>query len=201
MIIALYFVIYLVIAGLAIWTKYFSPKLFQIAKPLPLLLLIIYSLVSSQHYFLVLALAFSFLGDILLLKKEKYFIEGLISFLLAHLFFIALFIEHKSNPNVFVGIIVIVIGLFYFGYLKKYLGKFLFPVLLYLTVITLMVIFAIGINSGNRSIIGVGAGLFFISDGVLAFNKFVKKFKLADAIVLLTYYLAQLLLIYGISVK
>jgi uncharacterized membrane protein YhhN len=191
--------IYIIIAGLAIWTKYSSPKLFQIFKPAPLFLLILFSLVTSQHYLLIFALVFSFSGDIFLLNKEKYFVQGLISFLIAHLFYLSLFIESKSNPNAVVSVMVLIIAAFYFGYLKIYLGKYLYPVLIYLSAISLMVVFATGANGGNSIMIGVGAILFFISDGVLAFNKFVKKFKLADVAVLSTYYLAQLLLVWGLG--
>jgi uncharacterized membrane protein YhhN len=62
-----------------------------------------------------------------------------------------------------------------------------------------MVIFAAGINNGNRVIISTGAILFFISDGILAFNKFIKQFNLADFLVLSTYFTAQLLLVWGLS--
>jgi alkenylglycerophosphocholine/alkenylglycerophosphoethanolamine hydrolase len=190
---------YLFFAGSAVWAKYSSPKLFRILKPAPLFLLILFSVVTSQSYLLIVALAFSLFGDIFLLNKEKFFVQGLISFLIAHLFYLSLFIKSESNPNPIIGVIMTIIAVFYFGYLKKYLGKYLYPVFLYLTVILLMVIFAAGINNGNRVIISTGAILFFISDGILAFNKFIKQFNLADFLVLSTYYTAQLLLVWGLS--
>ena len=41
---------------------------------------------------------------------------------------------------------------------------------------------------------GLGISLFTISDTVLAYNKFVKPFKLAQILILSTYYIAQLLI-------
>jgi len=64
------------------------PILIQVFKPLILLLLLVlYAVsVSKLNKLYVLALIFSFFGDVFLMfSGELYFIIGLISFLIAHL--------------------------------------------------------------------------------------------------------------------
>ena len=64
----------------------------------------------------------------------------------------------------------------------------------------IMVFFSLNrwLITGNLSLF-VGSMLFMISDSVLAINKFTKKFISAEFILLTTYYLAQILIIYSVK--
>lgn len=77
------------------------------------------------------------------------------------------------------------------------------PVAMYALCIALMVIVAATGNSASpayRFIFG-GAVLFIISDGLLAWNKFVSPFPLADQAVMLTYMLAQFFIVSGVILQ
>ena len=80
-------------------------------------------------------------------------------------------------------------------YLAPKLGAMKYPVILYILVISTMLFFGINVDRqlGALSYISVGAVLFTISDTVLAFNKFYKKIRFAEPIILSTYFIAQLL--------
>jgi uncharacterized membrane protein YhhN len=70
------------------------------------------------------------------------------------------------------------------------------PVLLYLLVITLMLIIAIHYDLsrwGYLHLFSAGAILFVISDALLAWDRFIRSFRLASLLVLGTYYSAQFL--------
>ena len=132
----------------------------------------------------------SLLGDWLLIdqdKKPKLFVYGLVAFLGAHLFYIAAFAFARrllvvpSNPtrDVVVAVALLVLGGAVFFYLRPSLGKLSQPVLLYMTVISLMLHQAtIGVELGRgidtQGALAVGGALFFYaSDFMLAMNKFV----------------------------
>jgi uncharacterized membrane protein YhhN len=81
--------------------------------------------------------------------------------------------------------------------LKENLGKFKLPVILYLLIISTMV--ALGYN--NSGIMFAGALLFYFSDALLAWNKFVKQNSFVDFFSISAYYLAQLILFYGFTIS
>ncbi|VAW23248.1 hypothetical protein MNBD_BACTEROID04-2028, partial [hydrothermal vent metagenome] len=120
------------------------PILIQVFKPLILLLLLVlYAVsVSKLNKLYVLALIFSFFGDVFLMfSGELYFIIGLISFLIAHLLFIKIVInqiQKQSISKVIISTIpflVLFLGLILF--LKDFLNNLLIPVIIYgLTICT-----------------------------------------------------------------
>ncbi len=64
-----------------------------------------------------------------------------------------------------------------------------------------MTILSLGFAGNNGFLIASGGILFFISDGVLAVNKFKLKIKRSNVIILSTYYLAQLMIVLGFVTK
>ena len=120
-----------------------------ITKPLILIALIIFFWKEGKHLktqtklITFLALIFSLFGDILLMfvnQSANFFIAGLLSFLLAHIMYILVFLKKKNNSNSalpFIGIsLIYAAGLFYF--LLNGLGDLLIPVIIYMLVILLM---------------------------------------------------------------
>src|SRR6185312_3293744 len=92
-------VIYLscILLNSAILVFYLKPLLL-----LPLIIAVFISTNFANKFILFAALIFSWLGDILLLfvyKDGIYFILGLITFLIAHIFYIILFIKEIKKVN------------------------------------------------------------------------------------------------------
>ena len=153
------------------------------------------------------ALICSVLGDIFLMfvsKSEHFFTIGLIAFLLAHLMYISVFLKHK-NKDMSITVFVILLllyasGLFYV--LKDGLGVMLIPVLIYMFVILSMATSAYvrkhKISSISYKLVLIGAILFMISDSILALHKFYKPIPWSNISIMLSYALAQFLIVFGI---
>lgn len=180
---------------------------------LPLLIFATYKQDSFQtKIFLLLALIFSWIGDIVLMfadKGELYFIFGLVSFLIAHILFIALFIKQKTEGN------YIKNWAFWFGFVAVlvYLGSMLsllfpklgdlkIPVSVYAFTISVMLVMAIkGYFSWQKPmnlLILIGAFFFVTSDSFLAINKFYNPILSANFIIMFTYIVAQYCITAGI---
>lgn len=157
---------------------------------------------------ILFALSFSWVGDLLLLfekKDELFFLLGLSAFLLAHVFYIVCFIRiekaEKFRSNLLVMTIAILYGVLILKFLFPYLGGMKWPVLVYGAVITVMFSMALHMiflkNKKAGYLLVTGASLFVISDSVLAVNKFYHSFELAGLIIMFTYGLAQFLITEG----
>ncbi|RLD25427.1 MAG: lysoplasmalogenase [Bacteroidetes bacterium] len=186
--------------------------MYYFTKPAILTLLIIYFWLQSKHLerntknITLLALVFSLIGDILLMfvdKSPNYFTGGLVAFLLAHLMYIMVFLRSRNKTAYALPIIVLLFiyasGIFYL--LKDGLGELLIPVLLYLIVILTMVVTAFLRKRSNRNsyiLIFAGALFFMISDSILALNKFYLPLPFSNISIMLTYALAQYLIVLGI---
>jgi len=147
---------------------------------------------------ILFGLAVCLAGDIFMMLKEKKFVEGLVSFLLGHLFYISAFLT-VTTPRVDFGT---VLPLFIFAavmmtLLFPHLGKMKVPVAVYILVITVMAGLAIQryVDVGGTASFHAFAAavLFVISDSLLAVNRFVRPVPFAQAGILSTYFAAQLL--------
>jgi len=176
--------------------------LIYVFKPLILLSLLVLYVVSvrSINKWYVLALIFSFFGDVFLIfTGEFYFIIGLISFLIAHLLFIKIVInsiKKTSLSKIVLSIIpfLIVFSLLLFV-LKESLGEMLIPVIIYgLTISSfgaVSLINYVGSKSAKALLMLLGSIVFIISDSVLAINKFYLEAHIFKVIIMITYVLAQ----------
>lgn len=171
----------------------FTKTSIQISKPIKLLT--------------IAALIFSLLGDVLLMLVNDwahFFTLGLISFLLAHVMYILVFLKHRNKTKSPLGfsIILLVYAAFLFYTLYGGLGEMLIPVIIYMLVILSMATSAYlrkgEVSKLSYSLIFAGAIFFMISDSLLALNKFYKPLPLADISIMLTYALAQYLIVLGI---
>ena len=183
----------------------------------PFLLLILIAVVYTSDKFttkntLLVALAFSWLGDILLMfvsKNVLFFIFGLIAFLLSHTTYIILFTrqpktEFNNNPSLIrfgAGFIILYVCIM-LKVLLPHLGAMRLPVTVYALVISAMLFFAFKgrINwkrpAGNYVLLGA---LFFVmSDSILAFNKFYNPITYNSFLIMSTYCIAQGLIVTGI---
>jgi len=153
---------------------------------------------STFSKWVVIALLFSVVGDIFLMLEDKWFVHGLASFLVAHLFYIGGFMTYFAldlTAGLFSAIILSIISIvFYFIILSNVKEQGGIPmciaVAVYILVIAGMV--WISILSGVKILI-IAAILFLISDAVLAYDKFKQAFLLSEHMVMFTYFFAQFL--------
>jgi uncharacterized membrane protein YhhN len=186
----------------------------DVAKPVIVISLAGYFFTATQlintslKKWILFALLFSWLGDVLLMFQERdgiYFLLGLSSFLIAHIFYIVFFHKVrlaeaiKSRPVTLI-LVVIYYG-FLISFLSPYLGDMRLPVRVYGVVISFMCMLAMHLlfipaKKAGRFLF-TGALLFVISDSILAIAKFYQPFAGADLLIMLSYGLAQLLLTQG----
>jgi uncharacterized membrane protein YhhN len=148
---------------------------------------------GARRWWFVVALGFSLAGDVLLMLPPDLFVVGLGAFLVGHLCYVAGFWAHGPNATAFVVCAVIVAALLApVG--RRILGALhdqralRGPVALYMVVISVML--ASALATGN-ALAGAGAALFVASDAMIAWNRFVQPFPLADVGIMVTYHLGQ----------
>ncbi|MFH6994034.1 lysoplasmalogenase [Flavobacterium sp. FlaQc-48] len=161
---------------------------------------------------LLTALLFSWIGDVILLFAdiaEIYFILGLVSFLIAHIAYCVLFnkqntLELHINKALFI-IGSLLIAFYLIGMitvLMPHLGELKIPVVVYASVISIMLLFAFnGYLIWKRKgalYIFLGAAVFVASDSILAMNKFHAPIYKSSFFIMLTYLVAQYLIVMGV---
>ena len=167
------------------------------------------SIASQKRASVIIALVFSWIGDVLLMLESSnsiFFILGLVSFLIAHICYIDFFQLVKRTENIKTSwLIVLPVIIYYIALifvLFPYLGSLKFPVIIYGAVISIMLAFALHMALMKNRVKGTnmvfGAILFIISDSVLAINKFYKPFEAGGVIIMLTYAFAQMLIVLGV---
>jgi uncharacterized membrane protein YhhN len=186
------------------------------SKPLlmPALILLIEASDTIEKYkhkkLIITALIFSWMGDCALLFGEKpgFFITGLLSFLTAHIFYIFYFNKYKasSSENWFIHHLWIALPIISYSvvllyYLLPTLGGMKVPVAIYTTVITVMLLKAIATKNTitQKSYLWFvgGAGFFVLSDSALAINRFASPFAESSFVIMITYCLAQWMIVQG----
>ncbi len=182
-------------------------ELHRVFKPLAMLIAIFYVAAKAKQMrfpgrfssLLIGGLAFSLAGDCFLMFPG-FFIPGLVSFLIAHLFYIALFKRGMAwFPSRRALVATLCVGAAMYAFLFNGLNPVLrVAVAAYVIVIALMAAQAIGRATvlRDRAAVGValGACFFMVSDSLLATNKFAVQFPMAQFFVLATYYVAQVLI-------
>lgn len=194
------------------------PTLHSITKPLLMIALIAYYVTAVKKEeisrIVLLALAFSWLGDVLLMfqsKSELFFIGGLLAFLVAHLYYIFTYKQFMSEDTsrALLGVQrfrysfpIILAGTGLITVLYSHLGGLKIPVIIYALVLVLMVmnaLFRFGRTSTSSfAMVFFGATLFMISDSMIAINKFLMPVAYSGFWIMLTYLAAQYLIIEGL---
>ncbi len=191
------------------------------AKPATMLILLWWLWLATGFQgglaWFAIGLVFSLAGDIFLMLPREQFIPGLVSFLLAHLAYIVGF--NLSPPPVasaslLVVVMVAIPGVQVFrriraGLLTNGHQKLVLPVLLYSVVISVMLMSALLTlvrpdaewRPGPALLVSVGAFLFFLSDTLLAWNKFVTDLPGGRVLVHIAYHLGQYALIVGAALN
>jgi uncharacterized membrane protein YhhN len=174
-------------------------------KPLTMVFIILIGLLkmrgnlSLYGYAIIAGLLCSVAGDVFLMLPSDQFVAGLVSFLVAHLFYIVAF-SYDTRFRVFSWSMVpfAIYGIVIFSILSAHLGEMKVPVLVYVVVILVMGWRAYErwaeTGQGAALLAFLGALLFIVSDSVLAINRFRGGFEIARALSLSTYFAAQWLI-------
>jgi uncharacterized membrane protein YhhN len=165
-----------------------------------------------QAYFFLPGLVLSLVGDVfLMLPGERFFLPGLVAFLLAHIcYVVGLNPTLPPWPAFALLVVVAAIGLALYrgiaaGLRRRGKVELLAPVALYSVVLSLMLFSAWAVlfrpewTGLRRGLAIVGATLFFVSDAMLAWDRFVEPSPSARLRVMITYHLGQVALAASIA--
>lgn len=191
-----------------------------IAKPAVMAFLLIW-LVSAAGLraplgWFALGLVFSLVGDVLLIfSSDRAFLLGLAAFLLAHVVYIIGLNSPLPQVSLPVLGIVFILGVAAMRVTRrivraideKGMSHLRWPVIVYANVITLMLISALltlyrpAWSSGAALLVSVGALLFYVSDIILAWNKFVTPINNGRLYNIVLYHLGQITLMVGVALQ
>jgi uncharacterized membrane protein YhhN len=165
-----------------------------------------------QARFFLLGLAFSLAGDVfLMLPGERFFLPGLAVFLLAHLcYIVGLNPTLPPCPALVFLVVVAVVGVtldrsIVAGLRRQGQTSLLVPVAIYSLVLGLMLfsawatLFRPEWTPLRQALVITGASLFFASDAMLAWNRFVAPSFWLRMLVIVTYHLGQMALVTSIA--
>jgi uncharacterized membrane protein YhhN len=151
---------------------------------------------TAYQYLILLGLLFSLSGDVFLMLPKDRFILGLISFLITHLFYISAFTNGMGFILTgWIVLAVLLMGIVTAVLLVPHAGRMKLPVVFYITVILVMTWQAWErwnrMRTRNTLLAAAGALLFLFSDSLLAWNRFRRSFKNAEALKLGSYFAGQ----------
>jgi uncharacterized membrane protein YhhN len=169
---------------------------------------------ENVSLFPVLALIFGWIGDILLTKirKREHFKLGLVSFLLGHIFYIISFMQILGffTPGggsfsfmtlAISGPLAIILGITIFRIIKP-VREMAIPVAFYTVVIEIMALWGLQVFVFHLGLAGAlvffGCLCFMFSDVTLSYRRFRKAKFLGPVMVMVTYLVAQAMIIVGI---
>ena len=163
----------------------------------------------QRHVHLLLtAIVFSMSGDVFLMLDgqlpSSLFIPGLVSFLLAHVCYVALFkfdMPWFADRRALLLVAAIGAAMYVFLWTHGLPAALRLPVAAYVGVIALMAAQAWGryrqLRSRAALLSALGASFFMLSDSILAINRFVQPLPWSSVSVLGSYYAAQALIVWG----
>lgn len=195
-------------------------RLEYIAKPLAMLALFFWLWTSVEvkgaALWFGMGILLSLIGDVLLvIPREQFFLFGLTAFLLAHMSYIIGFNIPLPPLSAWGFLLAIMIAWGGSRILRRILTPLAtkgqlhlrIPILIYAVTISIMLLSALikltdmSWNANAALLVGVGAFLFYISDLILAWNKFVAPIQKGPIYNVVSYYLGQIMLIAGVVLQ
>ncbi|HLM69071.1 MAG TPA: lysoplasmalogenase [Longimicrobium sp.] len=161
--------------------------------------------VSGGYQALVCAgLLFSLAGDVFLMLPRDRFVAGLASFLVAHGFYVAAFAPWPPAFRAPAALLVMaVMGAGLLRALWKDLGRLRLPVAVYAAALLGMAWQAAerwtALGTPPALLAAAGAALFVVSDSALAWQRFRRRYRYGQVIVLATYFAAQWLIAISVA--
>jgi uncharacterized membrane protein YhhN len=156
--------------------------------------LTLHPLHADRRDWFVAALAFSMLGDVFLMVPRDLFVAGLGSFLLGHIAYVVGLRLHGRSTGAWAlaGVAVVALDVVLarpvLGAVRRRHPELLIPVAAYVVVISAMVAAAL---AAGTALAAAGAILFFASDTLIAWNRFVRPTRWAPLAIIVTYHLGQ----------
>ncbi len=192
-------------------------KLEYVAKPAVMVCLFLW-LVSitglrGNPFWFGMGILFSLAGDVLLMTAlERLFLFGLIAFLFAHLSYITGFWKEITTTSPWSLILLIFIAIGASRLIQRITGairakkqsRLIVPSIIYGIVVSIMLYAAMSTiydpawKTNAALFVSLGAFLFWISDVILAWNKFVAPIRNGRVINIVIYHLGQIGLIAGV---
>ena len=201
-------------------------KIETIAKPMTMVLLFAYLALAGGFdatplIYFGLGIFFSLAGDIFLMISyarfsNRWFLPGLAAFMLAHVAYIIGLNLPFGEPSplwaIGIGIVLAmtagrILRRILAGVREKGLRRLVVPVMAYGMVITLMLlsailtIYRVDWKTSASGLVCLGAILFYFSDIILAWNKFVKPVRNGRVMNMAAYHLGQIALIAGVVLQ
>ena len=194
-----------------------QPRLEYVAKPVVMvaLFLWLWTSVGLQGALLWfgLAILFSLAGDVFLLfPQERFFLAGLVAFLCAHAAYVIGFNTPLPTISGWGLILAVIIGINGVRVMRRILARLAaqrqtqlrISIIVYGMVISIMLLSAL-LKLTDLSwkpvaalLVGLGAFLFYLSDIILAWMKFVGPVQYGPTYNILSYHLGQIALIAGV---
>ena len=184
------------VAGAPVWAVWGT----KVAVILLLLLLAAAGSPGRYRTFVLIGLLASSVGDLVFLVPGEFFLAGVACFFVAHLCYIAAFTPGVGRHGASIArLVYATLGIAMLAALWPVLDPLLRGALgLYGLALILMAGQAAArwgkLKTAAARSAGIGAAFFFLSDGMLALDRFRAHFPGARAAVLITYYLAQWLI-------
>ncbi len=197
--------------------KHWRPVEF-IAKPAVMLILLAWLLTSLRIFaapvWFAAGVFFSLLGDVFLLLPRRWFLPGLLAFLSAHLAYIVGFNQTLPTITVTGVVLALLVAILAWQIYRRLSAsirrkdpRMEKPVLVYSVVISLMLVSALwtlfkaGWLHSAAGLVSLGALLFFLSDSLLAWNRFVSTLRLGRLPEMIAYHLGQILIVAGVILQ
>lgn len=204
--------------SLALWKN--LPWLERLAKPAVMLVLFAALFVTTgldgALLWFGLGILLSLTGDVLLMiALDRFFLLGLVAFLFAHLAYLVGFnipLPEFSSWGLILAVMigwggVRIIGRILSALEAKGQARMRLPIAIYSVVISLMLLSAmlkltdLTWGAGASLLVGVGALLFYLSDIILAWNKFVTPIPHGRIYNIGVYHLGQIVIIAGVLLQ
>ena len=178
-------------------------RLEYVAKPAVMVGLIAVALAlrpasGAERAFFVGALALGLLSDVFLMLPRDMFLAGLVAALVEHVAYIAGFRTRNLEPGLLLAAVLIAlvsVAVFLppiYRALRAGHPSLVWPVFAYVAVFVVMVASA----GGTGSLVALaGALLFFYSDAILAWNRFVRPLPMGRIVNIVPYHVGEALLV------
>lgn len=204
--------------ALAVWKNWL--RLEYAAKPAVMIILFAWLFTSvglnGALLWFGLGIIFSLAGDILLmLSHDRFFLLGLVAFLLAHAAYVIGFNIPLPGLSAWGIVFAVMVGLGGSRIIRRLLtalaskgqAAMRTPIIVYSLAISIMLLSAmmklsdVTWNANAAALVSVGAFLFYLSDIILAWHKFVAPIQHGSIYNIAAYYLGQIALIAGVIMQ
>jgi uncharacterized membrane protein YhhN len=163
-----------------------------------------------------LGILFSLIGDVLLmLSPDRFFLAGLVAFLFAHVAYVIGFNTPLPGFSAWGILLAVIVGINGVRVMRRILASLAapgqshlrIPIIVYSIVISIMLLSAlmkltdVSWNAGAARLVGLGAFLFYLSDIILAWMKFISPVPHGRIYTILAYHLGQTALTAGVVLQ